>query len=107
MSRGNRRKSLDLTLSRIEAFNEANGGGVIIRKSGNGYSLFVEDRGAPLARLRPIGKGDMYNILWWSHREKWEPIGDFGGVHLPLEKALGRVDNIWAGCKIWARAITP
>ena len=98
MSQGNRRKTLDLTLSRIEAFNEENGGGVVIRKIAKGYSLFVEDTGAPLARLRPIGKGDLYNVLWWSHRDKWEPIGDFGGVTLPLEEALEYIAEDPMGC---------
>ena len=45
---------LDLTLRRIEIFNEANGGGVAVRKDAHGYSLFREDTGAPVARLKPL-----------------------------------------------------
>ena len=47
MSRNDRRSTLDLFLGRIEAFNEANGGGVVIRKVAQGYSLFRADAGAP------------------------------------------------------------
>ena len=27
-------------------------------------------------------------ILWWSWRDRWDPLGDFGGLQLPLEEAL-------------------
>ena len=41
---------------------------------------------------------DLYNVLWWSHREKWEPIGDFGGVCLPLDDALEYIAEDPMGC---------
>jgi hypothetical protein len=56
------------SLERIMAFNEANGGGVVIEKRSPGYSLFREDNGRPVSRLRPCGKGDHVEIMWWSHR---------------------------------------
>ena len=67
------------------------GGGVIIRRAIKGYSLFIEEDGTPLARLRPTGNGDNVEVLWWSHREKWESIGDFGGEVFPLDDALNFV----------------
>lgn len=48
----------DDILARIEAFNEVNGGGVVIQKAAKGYSLFRADTGQPIARLRPTGKDD-------------------------------------------------
>ncbi len=75
-------------LARIEAFNKAKGGGVLIRKQSKGYSLFREDTGEPVARLRPTGKGDRVEIMWWSHRDKWDQIGDFGPMTMPLDEAL-------------------
>ena len=98
MARGNRRMTLDLTLRRIEAYNEAKGGGVSVRKVANGYSLFLATTGEPLARLRPIGLGELFEILWWSHRERWEPIGGFEGIHLPLDEALDYVADDPMGC---------
>jgi hypothetical protein len=81
-------KKTDDILAKIEAFNEAKGGRVIIQKAAKGYSLFREDSGRPIARLRPTGKDDLVEVMWWSHRDKWEQIGEFGGIVLPLEQAL-------------------
>jgi hypothetical protein len=75
-------------LDRIMAFNEAKGGGVRMEKRSNGYSLFREDNGRPIARLRPSGKDDRVEVMWWSHRDKWEQIGDMGPLIMPLEEAL-------------------
>jgi hypothetical protein len=91
-------KEVDIFLERINAFNQANGGGVIIKCRRGGYSLFEEDSGSPVARLRPSGNGDEVEILWWSHRYKWESIGDFGGVILPLSEALEYIAEDPCGC---------
>lgn len=78
----------DHLLSRIQAFNEARGGGVLIRKLSKGYSLYRHDTGDLVARLRPTGKGDQVDVMWWSWRDKWDQIGDFGPMVMPLEEAL-------------------
>jgi len=78
----------DEMLDRIVAFNRTRGGGVLIKKRSKGYSLFREDNGYPIARLRPSGKEDLVEILWWSHRGKWKQIGDMGPMTMPLEAAL-------------------
>ena len=75
-------------LARIEAYNKAKGGGILIRKQSKGYSLFREDTGEPVARLRPTGTGDKVEVMWWSHRDKWEQIGDFGPMTMALDEAL-------------------
>ena len=79
---------LDLTLRRIEIFNAANGGGVIVRKVGQGYSLFREDNGFPVARLKPQKATGLMEVLWWSQRGRWDRLGDSDGLKLPLEEAL-------------------
>jgi hypothetical protein len=91
------RKPSDI-LERIEAFNEAKGGGVVVRKAAKGYSLFPGDNGKPVARLRPTGKGDHVEVLWWSHRDQWDQIGDFGPMVMPLNDALGYVATDPIGC---------
>lgn len=98
MRRVHRRITLDLTQGRIEAFNQANGGGVGVRKDARGYSLFVESTGEPIARLRPLADGNAYDILWWSDRERWQPIGDVGGVRMPLDEALEYIAHDPLGC---------
>lgn len=79
---------VDPLLQRIETYNAAQGGGVLIRQVKKGYSLFLEEDGTPLAQLRPTGDDDEVEVLWWSHRGRWEHIGDFGGEIRPLDEAL-------------------
>jgi hypothetical protein len=98
MANQQRRMTLDITQGRIEAFNNAHGGGVLVRKDAHGYSLFREDTGAPVARLRPAKKSDLMEVLWWSWRDRWDSIGDFGGVHLPLDEALDYIAEDPEGC---------
>jgi hypothetical protein len=98
MTRNYRRATLDFTLGRIEAFNEANGGGVCVRKDQHGYSLFRELTGSPVARLRPVERGDYYEVFWWSKRDKWEPIARSGGFRLPLDEALEYIAEDPLGC---------
>jgi hypothetical protein len=91
-------KKTDEILDRIEAFNQVKGGGVIIQRAAKGYSLFREDNGRPIARLRPTGKGDQVEVMWWSHRDKWEQIGDFGPLLMSLDEALMYIAKNTLGC---------
>ena len=91
-------KKPDPYLARIEAFVEQKGGGVIIRKTAGGYSLFLESSGKPVARFRPTGQGDAVEVKWWSHRDRWDDIGDFGPMVMPLDKALEYVTEDPVGC---------
>jgi hypothetical protein len=98
MSHYPRKQILDITQGRIEAFNAAHGGGVVVRRDAHGYSLFREEDGAPVARLRPLLSGSLMEILWWSHRDRWESIGEFGGVRMPLDEALNYIADDPMGC---------
>jgi hypothetical protein len=91
-------KKADDMLARIEAFSEARGGGVLIRKAARGYSLFRHDNGKPIARLRPTGKQTDVEVMWWSHRDKWEQIGDLGPLVMPLDQALAFIARNAIGC---------
>lgn len=82
----------DPMLERILAFDRARGGGVVVERVNKGYSLFGARTGVPVARLRPTGAADQVEILWWR-RSKWGTIGDFGGLTLPLDKALDHIAN--------------
>jgi hypothetical protein len=95
-------KTRDELLGRIEAFNRAEGG-VVVRKAANGYSLFRKDNGKPVARLRPTRKGDCVEVLWWSHRDRRDQVGDFGPMVMPLHEALAYVAKDPVGCS-WHRA---
>ena len=81
----------DPHLARIEAFNLKKGGGVTITKVRNGYNLYLTATDAPIARLNPTGSNDDMRIRFWSYRERWQDVGDFGGIILPLEQALEEI----------------
>jgi hypothetical protein len=104
MQRTPKRMTLDLVQGRIEAFNTARGGGVTVRKDARGYTLIRLDTGEPVARLRPSKAEaqaeslDLLEILWWSYRDRWEPIGDFGGLTMPLDEALEYIADDPMGC---------
>lgn len=78
---------------RIEAFDAANGGGVGYYTDKGAFHLYLLDTEAPIARLKPVGKGDEVRLGYWSHRRRWENIGDMGGVILPLDEALEFIAN--------------
>ncbi len=77
----------DALLERIRAFDQSRGGGVVVARVNKGYSLFSAGTGRPIARLRPTGRGDEVEVLWWR-RGKWGRIGGFGGRVMPLDQAL-------------------
>lgn len=77
----------DVLLERIQSFNRARGGGVVVQKAARGYSLRSERSGAPIARLRPTGDGERVEVLWWNG-ERWGASGPFGMATMPLDDAL-------------------
>lgn len=91
---------VDAMLERIQAFNRARGGGIVIEKAARGYSLRSERGGAPIARLRPTGDGDKVQVLWWNG-ERWRASGPFGIATMPLDKAL---DYIASEPAFWIHA---
>ena len=92
------KKPVDPHLTRIEAFIAEQGGGVVVRKVGGGYSLFRGASGLPVARFRPTGAGDAVEVKWWSHRERWDDIGDFGPLVLLLDRAMADLAEDPVGC---------
>jgi len=83
----------DDTAARIEAFDDANGGGVGYYQDKGAYHLYLLETEAPIARLKPTGNGDELRLGYWSHRRKWEDVDDTGGVILPLDHALEFIAN--------------
>jgi hypothetical protein len=82
----------DALLERIEAFNRARGGGVVVRKVARGYTLVSERFGAPVARFRPTGDADKVQVLWWNG-ERWGASGPLGVATMTLDRALDYVAN--------------
>ncbi len=71
-------QALSLVEQRLREAGCKVGSDVVLRRDRRGILMFDADR-RPVARLRNLGK-DGWEVLWWSHRDKWESIGDLGGV---------------------------
>ena len=81
--------TLDFVQYRIEAFNREQGGGVVVRKDRNGYTLVGDESRVPIARLRPKDPSGKYEVLYWSaDTDRWRAVGENGGTVLPLDEAL-------------------
>jgi hypothetical protein len=76
----------DAIRERIEAYAWPRGGVEVVRAK-RGYTLYSRRTGGSIARLRPTGREDCVQVLWWR-RDAWATPGDFGPVLLPLDAAL-------------------
>ena len=70
-------QALSLVEQRLRDIGCNVGSDVVFRSDRRGISIFDPD-GQPVARRRNLGKNG-WEILRWSHRHRWESIGDFGG----------------------------
>ena len=77
---------LDAMRERIAAHPWSHGGIEVVRVN-RGYTLRSQRTGGQVARLRPTGRGDDVQVLWWR-RDAWGAPGDFGPVIMPLDQAL-------------------
>ena len=82
----------------IAAYFEAHGIPVDTRFIRGGLSIFTKARKTPITRFVPTGTANGVEVMWYSHRDKWDHIGDFGGVTMALDKALDYVVSDAPGC---------
>lgn len=74
----------DNIATRIETFDDANGGGVRCYKDKGAHHLYLLQTETPIARLTQTGKGDEVRIGYWSRQRKWEDVDVMGGTVMPL-----------------------
>ena len=76
-------------------------GPVAVERRNRGFTLIHAETGVPIARLRPIGRDDLVDILYWSlWKERWVPFGPFGRTAAPVKQAVRIVSEaaiFWAG----------
>jgi hypothetical protein len=78
----------DDIVRRIERFRFPRGV-VIPERRNRGYTLYHTSSGAPVARLRPTGRNDRVEVLYWSAwKERSTAAGPFGSTILPVDEAL-------------------
>ena len=70
------RDKADDAMSCIKAVFEKRGCPAFPARVSRGYTIFYEN--TTVSRIRQRDK--WWEVLWWSHRDKWESIGDMGGV---------------------------
>ncbi len=89
----------DPILQRIESFR-CRRGQLRAERRNRGYTLYHASSGALVARLRPTGLDDRFEVLYWSlWKESWTRAGPFGRTILPLDQALSFIaseDIFWA-----------
>ena len=78
----------DSVLDKMTKYFDKKRSPVVVRRDNKGYSI-IHESGEPVARFRlREGDSDRVEVLWWSHRDKWDHIGDFGGLFMGIEEAL-------------------
>jgi hypothetical protein len=78
----------DSVLDKMAEYFDKKRSPVAVQRVNKGYSI-IHESGEPIARFWPRGgDSDRVEVLWWSHRDKWEYIGDFGGLFMGIEEAL-------------------
>ena len=82
----------------IEEYFEEHGISVQTSLIRGGLSIYAINRKAPIARFVPCRRSGGVEVMWYSHRDKWDHVGDFGGVTMPLEEALEYVVTDAPGC---------
>jgi hypothetical protein len=88
----------DPIIQRIECFRCARGD-LSAERRNRGYTLYRASSGAPVARLRPAGTTEAFEVLYWSlWKERWVSTGPFGRTVLSIDDALSFIaseDIFW------------
>ena len=91
----------DNIVQRIERFRFSRGA-VVCERRNHGYTLYHALSGAPVAKLRPTGRDDSVEVLYWSAwKERWTAACPFGRTVLPVNEALDFIaheDIFWVLC---------
>jgi hypothetical protein len=76
-------------------------GPVAVERRNRGFTIIHAETGVPIARLRPVGRDDLVEILYWSlWKERWVPFGPFGRSAARVEQAtriIAEASIFWAG----------
>src|SRR5271166_1703198 len=83
----------DPIIQRIERFR-CSRGTLCAERRNRGYTLYSARSGALVARLRPTGCDDSFEVLYWSlWKKRWASTGPFGRTVLSINDALGFIAN--------------
>ena len=75
----------DPIIQRIECFR-CSRGTLHAERRNRGYTLYSARSGALVARLRPTGSDDRFEVLYWSlWKDRWASTGPFGRTVLSID----------------------
>ena len=78
----------DPIIQRIERFR-CSRGTLFAERRNRGYTLYSTRSGALVARLRPTGCDDRFEVLYWSlWKNRWASTGPFGRTVVSIDDAL-------------------
>jgi hypothetical protein len=78
----------DAIIRQIEDFRCPRGT-LFVERRNRGHALHDASSGAPIARPRPKGRADTFEVLYWSlWKERWAATGPTGRTILSLDEAL-------------------
>ena len=64
-------------------------GPLLAERRNRGYTLYHARSGGPIARLRPTGQDDRFEVLYWSlWKERWISGGPLGRAVPPIDRVL-------------------
>lgn len=64
-------------------------GALFAERRNRGYTIYDARCGAPVARLRPTGRDDRFEVLYWSlWKQRWASTGPFGRTILSIDDSL-------------------
>jgi hypothetical protein len=77
----------DPIIQRIERYR-CSKGTLFAERRNRGDTLYSAQSGALVARLRPTGSNDMFEVLYWSlWKNRWASTGPFGRTVLSIDDA--------------------
>ncbi len=75
----------DPIIQRIERFR-CSRGTLFAERRNRGYTFYGARSGALVARLRPTGSDDRFELLYWSlWKNRWASTGPFGRIVLSID----------------------
>ncbi len=82
-------KAADPILEKMMTYFHQKNMPVVVKRINNGYSI-LNETGEPIARFRATSIDSCYVEVLYRHslKNKWAPIGDFGGLMMDIDAAL-------------------
>ncbi len=79
--------------NKIKYFIQSYNYPINVKRVRKGFNIYKNATNIPVVRLIPTGISDEVEILFWSHRDKWERLGEGSKLIKPIDDALFFIDR--------------